>query len=248
MASIPAPLAAASTWTRAKCQKSPGYSLTGSKLPSTRERSEAERSPAPKMIASSRSLARAISAALREPFGLLDQDLEPDARGEPQLGLELGEEYVHPPDVTRRAGLGHDEHVHRLPGPRDHLDDVAVAPRRLDPVHPDGPDGPAPVAARQRGDSDGPGRLLDHRGAGVLEVQEHEIGVRSGRPSRTSARCWPVSPAPIVAPSAVALLPPSESPSDHARRARGRPDGRRRFRAAHRRPRRCRPPGRGRGA
>ena len=67
MASMPAARAAASTWTRAKCQKSPGYGLTGSKLPSTRACSEADRSPAPKMIASSRSLARAISAALDRP-------------------------------------------------------------------------------------------------------------------------------------------------------------------------------------
>ena len=95
--------AAARTWTRAKCQKSPGYSLTGSKLPSTRARSEAERSPAPKMIASSRSLAPAISAALRQPLGLLDEHLEADAFGQAELGLQLGEEHVDPPDVAGRA-------------------------------------------------------------------------------------------------------------------------------------------------
>ena len=67
MASIIAARAAVRTWTRAKCQKSPGYGTTGSKLPSTRARSEADRSPAPKISASSLSLAWAISSALAKP-------------------------------------------------------------------------------------------------------------------------------------------------------------------------------------
>src|SRR5947208_1198718 len=58
MASMPATRAAVTTCARAKCQKSPGYSLTGSKLPSTRACCDADRSPAPKMTASSRSPAR----------------------------------------------------------------------------------------------------------------------------------------------------------------------------------------------
>src|SRR5919106_1025909 len=67
MASTPAIRAAVTTWARAKCQKSPGYSVTGPKLPSTRARSDADRSPAPKINASRRSLARAISTALARP-------------------------------------------------------------------------------------------------------------------------------------------------------------------------------------
>ena len=181
MASMPAPRAAARTWTRAKCQKSPGYSLTGSKLPSTRACSEADRSPAPKMIASSRSLARAISAAFEQALGLLDEHLEADPLVQAELRLELGEQHVEPPDVAGRAGLGHDDDVERLAGPGDDLDDVAVAPRRVEAVDPHGPHGPTPVLTGQGADRDGPRRLLDQRRTGVLEVEEHEVGARAGR-------------------------------------------------------------------
>ena len=85
MASMPAARAAVTTWKRAKCQKSPGYSLTGSKLPSTRARCEADRSPAPKMMASSRSLARAISAALARPSDSSMSTSSPMRRGSPSL-------------------------------------------------------------------------------------------------------------------------------------------------------------------
>ena len=111
MASMPAPRAAARIWTRAKCQKSPGYSPIGSKLPSTRARREAERSPAPKMIASSRSLALAISAAFDSPSASSISTSSPIRLVSPSSGLELGEEHVDPPDVAGRSGFGHDEHV-----------------------------------------------------------------------------------------------------------------------------------------
>ena len=65
-----------------------------------------------------------------------------------ELRLELGEQHVDPPHVAGRAGLGHDEHVERVAGAGDDLDDVAVAPRRVDAVDAHGADGAAPVVAR----------------------------------------------------------------------------------------------------
>ena len=171
--------AAVSTWTRAKCQKSPGYGTTGSKLPSTRARSDAERSPAPKMSASSRWLAWAISSGVGQPFGFLDQDLQADRPGQAELRLELAEQHVDPPHVAGGPHLGHDQHVERVPCARDDLDDVAVAPGRVDAVDPHGPHGPSPVQPGERPDRDGPGRLLRRRRAGVLEVEEHQV--RPGR-------------------------------------------------------------------
>ena len=145
---MPAPRAAARIWTRAKCQKSPGYSRTGSKFPSTRARSDAERSPAPKMIASSRWLAVAISAVLARPSASSISTSSPIAAVETELRLELGEQDVDPPDVAGRAGLGHDEHVEGVARAGDHLDDVAVAPRRVEAVDAHGADRPTPVEAR----------------------------------------------------------------------------------------------------
>ena len=163
MASMPAPRAAASTWTRAKCQKSPGYSPSGSKLPSTRAFREADRSPAPKMMASSRGLALAISAALDSPSASSISTSRPMRFGEPELGLELGEQHVVPPDVAGGAGLGDDDDVEGLAGAGDDLDDVAVAPGGVEPVDPDGPHGVAPVLPGEGGHRDRPGADLGRR-------------------------------------------------------------------------------------
>ena len=85
MASTIPARAAVSTCTRAKCQKSPGYSTTGSKFPSTRACSEADRSPAPKISASSRGLAWAISSALASPSASSMSTSRPMGRVSPSL-------------------------------------------------------------------------------------------------------------------------------------------------------------------
>src|ERR1700722_12788312 len=64
---MPAIRAATITLLRAEAQKSPGYSSSGSKLVSTRAPWDSEKSPTPKISASSRGLAVAISSALASP-------------------------------------------------------------------------------------------------------------------------------------------------------------------------------------
>ena len=64
---MPAIRAATITLLRAYAQKSPGYSPSGSKLVSTRAPWDNEKSPTPKISASSRGLAVAISSALASP-------------------------------------------------------------------------------------------------------------------------------------------------------------------------------------
>ena len=46
-----------------------------------------------------------------QPLGLLDEDLEPDPLGQPELHLQLRQQHVDPPHVAGGAGLGDDEHV-----------------------------------------------------------------------------------------------------------------------------------------
>ena len=89
-----------------------------------------------------------------QALGLLDQHLERDPLAQPERLLQLGEQHVDPPDVPRPADLGHDDHVERLAGDGDDLDDVAVGPVRVDAVHPDRAGGASPVEVAQR-----PGRL-----------------------------------------------------------------------------------------
>ena len=95
----------------------PGIRAPGSKLPSTRARCEAERSPAPKMIASSRPLDRAISTAFSQALGLLDEDLEAYGLRESELAFDLGQEHVNPPNVAAGTGLRDDDDVERFPRP-----------------------------------------------------------------------------------------------------------------------------------
>src|SRR5829696_4855846 len=111
-----------------------------------------------------------------QSLGLLDEHLERDPLPEPQLRLQLGEQHVDPPDVAGRARLGHDQHVERLAGAGDHLDDVAVAPRRLQAVDPHGPHRAPPVLPGERGHGNGAGALLGHGSAGVLQVEEDQVG------------------------------------------------------------------------
>ena len=129
------------------------------------------------MIASSRSLARAISTALARPSASSMSTSRAMRLAQAELGLELGEQHVDPPDVAGRAGLRDDEHVERVAGAGDDLDDVAVAPRRVEAVDPHRPHGAAPVELGQGGRPRWPGAdsLADGR-AGVLEVEEHEVG------------------------------------------------------------------------
>ena len=141
-------------------------------------------------IARLRDLER-VGQALR----LLNEDLQADRPGETELGLELRQQHVDPPHVAGRAHLRHDQHVERVACPGHDLDDVAVAPRRVDPVDADGPHRRAPVLTGQRTHRDGPRSLLRRGGAGVLEVEEDEVGTRRRPPSRTCARCWPGWPA-----------------------------------------------------
>ena len=181
-----------------------------------------------------------------QPLGLLDEHLEPDPLAQAELGLELGQQDVDPPHVAGRAHLGHDEHVEGITGAGDDLDDVAVAPRRVEAVDADGPHRPAPVQAGQGADRDGPRRLLDQRRAGVLEVEEDEVGARRRPPSRTCARCWPAWPARNVGLGVRGTVA-SLVGSDDARPPAGRRAVRRRGRAGRRRRRRCRRRGPGRG-
>src|ERR1700677_2501944 len=64
---MPAMRAATITLLRAYAQKSPGYSPSGTKFVSTRAPWDSEKSPTPKINASSRGLATAISSALARP-------------------------------------------------------------------------------------------------------------------------------------------------------------------------------------
>ncbi len=176
MASMPATRAAVTTWTRAKCQKSPGYSLTGSKFPSTRACWEADRSPAPKMSASSRSLARPISTALASPSASSISTSRPMRFWRPSLASNwVRRTSTHQTSRAERAfGTMRTSSASRAPG--DDLDDVVVAPDGVQAVDPNGPDGPAPVLVGERGHRDRPGSDLGRRGAGVLEVEEHQVG------------------------------------------------------------------------
>jgi hypothetical protein len=110
-----------------------------------------------------------------EPLGVLDEHLERDPPLEGELRLQLGQEDVDPPDVAGRVHLGHDQHVQGVAGARDHVDDVAVAPRRVESVDADGAHGPAPVQPRERGDGGGARRFLGERRARVLQIEEHEV-------------------------------------------------------------------------
>ena len=160
------------------------------------------------MIASSRSLDRAISAALASPSASSMSTSSPMRWSMPELGLELGEQDVDPPDVARRPGLGHDEHVERVAGAGDDLDDVAVAPRRVEAVDAHGAHGPAPVELGERGDRDRRARLPWPPARRRPRGRGRRGRRRSRPPSRTCARCWPAWPAPIVGPGVRAPLPP----------------------------------------
>ena len=115
-----------------------------------------------------------------QAFGLLDQHFKRDPLAQPERLLELGQQRVDPPDIARLAHLGHDDHVERLAGDGDDLDDVAVGPAGVDAVHPDRAGGAPPVEIAQR-PGRLPARLLPLGGcAGVLEVEEHQVGAGGG--------------------------------------------------------------------
>ena len=109
---------------------------------------------------------------------LLNQDLQPDRPGETELGFELGQEHIDPPHVAGPSHFRHDQHIDCVACPGHDLNDVAMAPGRVEAVHADGPDRPAPVLSRQRSDRDRPRGLLDRGRAGVLEVEEDEVRPR----------------------------------------------------------------------
>ena len=181
MASMPAPRAAARTWTRAKCQKSPGYSLIGSKLPSTRARSEAERSPAPKMMASSRSLARAISAALDRPSASSISTSSPIRLVRPSLVSSW----------VRRTSTHQTSRADCALGTMSTSSDsrAPVTTSMMSPWH-HGVSRPLTRTARTVRPQSSPvsaatamprAASLATRRAGVLEVEEDEVGAGAGR-------------------------------------------------------------------
>ena len=53
-----------------------------------------------------------------QALGLLNQDLQADGAGQPQLRLQLGQQHVDPPDVAGPPHLGHDQHVDGVAAPR----------------------------------------------------------------------------------------------------------------------------------
>jgi hypothetical protein len=115
-----------------------------------------------------------------QALGLLDQHLKRDPLAQPERLLELGQQRVDPPDIARLADLRHDNHVERLAGGGDDLDDVPVGPAGVDAVHPDRADRAAPVEIAQR-PGRLPARLLPLGGrAGVLEVEEDQVGAGGG--------------------------------------------------------------------
>ncbi len=176
MASIPPMRAAVTTWKRAKCQKSPGVLAHGVEVavdPRAHRGREIAGAEDDRLqpIARPRDL-----GGVGESLGLLDEDLQRDRLADAELRLQLGEQDVDPPHVAGRARLGHDEHVEGVASAGDDLDDVAVAPLRLQAVDSHGPQRPAPVELGERAHHRRSGALLGDRCAGVLQIEEHEVG------------------------------------------------------------------------
>ena len=80
-----------------------------------------------------------------------------------------------------RAHLGDQDRVQLCAGPLDHLDDVAVAPVRVEAVDAHGDGAGRPVLLVQRGDHVLAGLLLVVRRDGVLEVEEDDVGAQRRR-------------------------------------------------------------------
>ena len=167
-----------------------------------------------------------------QALGLLYQHLQADGPGQAQLRLELGQQHVDPPHVAGPTHLGHYQHVDTVARARHHLNDVAVTPRRLNAVDAHGAHGASPVEAGERADGNGPGRLLDRGRAGVLEVEEDEVGSRrrrllahalaAGRRGQLrTTSSWCAHSASLVAGwAAVQMMPSARSA---ARRSASRP-------------------------
>ena len=160
------------------------------------------------MMASRRSLARAMPEALVRPSASSMRTSRPMRFDIPSFVSNCVSSTSNPPDVTRRARFGHDDHVERFASAGDHLDDVAVAPGRLDAVDAHGTYGPAPVEVRQC--------FYGCRAAPSpwRPVRMHlpDPRRRDRRPnaptSRTCARCWQEWRAPSVSNVVAALSAP----------------------------------------
>ena len=96
-------------------------------------------------------------------------------------GLDLVEQGGHEQHVCRRAHLGDQDRVQPCAGPFDHLDDVAVAPVRVEPVDADGDGARRPVLPVQGGDHVLAGLFLVVRRDRVLEVEEDHVRSQRGR-------------------------------------------------------------------
>ena len=110
----------------------------------------------------------------------LDENLESDAPSEPLGRLDLGYQDVDRIDVAGVAGLGDHDEVELVPRLLDHLDHVAVHIGRIEAVDPDRDRLGAPVDLLQRADHVVPRRRLVIGRHRVLEVEEDDVGGRSG--------------------------------------------------------------------
>ena len=210
-----------------------------------RRRGRRRRRSAPR---AGRSPAR--SERVGQPLGFFDQHLEADGlRVRPSLTLELGQQDVDPPDVPGCRTLGTIS-TSTPPCPGDYLNDVAVAPGRLEAVHPDGPDGPAQSSSRSAPTA------VRRAGSLTTGAQASSRSGRPGRrprsaPSRTCARYWPVWPTRNVGLSVRArsilprlqMVPSARNAARRPPRGRGGPRRRRRCTSPRFRPRWSTPPG-----
>ena len=139
----------------------------------------AERSPKPRISASSRGDDAGDLLDARQRRALLDQRLETDLAFQPKLRLELRQQRVEEPDVARRLRLRHDDDVELVARALDHFDHVVVRPVRVGAVDAHGADLLAPVEIAQRIDGVLARRFLLRRRDRIFEIEEHHVGRRS---------------------------------------------------------------------
>ncbi len=140
------------------------------------------KSAGPKIIVWTRGAAFAIASIAEQTLGVLDLRLDTDpADLEAHRLLDLGEQDVQRDDLVGGLHLRQHDAVEIRAGTLDDLDHVAVRPVRRPVVHPHHADLAAPPALVERGDDVLAGFRLGQRSTGVLEVQEHLIGVETLR-------------------------------------------------------------------
>jgi hypothetical protein len=92
----------------------------------------------------------------------------------------LAEQRVDEPHVARRFDLGDDDDVDRPAGAGDDVDEIVVAPHGVEAVDPDGADLRSPVEVVQGVHDRAAGGDLGVGCDGVLEIEEHQVGVTGG--------------------------------------------------------------------